>query len=90
MPKGQYQRRPVNRSPVDPVPPPDQERLEAAHEQAEAAVADLELAVAQELPKTDSKDAHIGQNVGVGNRQVAFEDGEYAVDPETGVVLKRL
>ena len=90
MPKGQYQRRTGLQVFTQPVPAPDEARLVAAQEQAEAGVAELERVVAQELPKTDSKDAHIGQNVGVGNRQVAFEDGEYTVDPETGVVLKRL
>lgn len=69
---------------------PDEERLSEAHERASEAVADLDLAVAQELPVTDPKDPNIGRNVGVGSRQFSCQEGEYAVDPETGVVLKRL
>jgi len=73
-----------------PPPPPDEERLAEAHEKASNAVAELDIAVRQELAHHDPKDPHIGCNVGVGSRQASFQDGEYAVDPETGVVLRRL
>ena len=55
MPKGQYQRRTGLQVFTQPVPAPDEARLVAAQEQAEAGVAELERVVAQELPKTDSR-----------------------------------
>jgi len=41
------------------------------------------------LPASEA-DPHLGEVVAVGTRQIAFEDGEYAVDPKTGRVLRRL
>ena len=90
MPRQPARRRAVNAAPVERGPEPDQDRLEVATEQAEEAVSNLEQVVAQELPETDPSDPRIGRVLEIGTRHVAFEDGEYAVDPQTGVVLRRL
>jgi hypothetical protein len=89
MPKGQYQRRPVNPTPVD-LPAPDPAPAQAAVEQAEVAIAEAEQKV-EELSLVDVNDClKVGDFVGKGNRQISNTYGEFLVDPETGKVTKCL